>query len=263
MESWGQVFSGIATVALLVGSGAGFAYWRVAKEQTPEAGNLLSWVWRAGTLIGVVALLMGVMLRGAGVGTRPSSTGWSLLSSVGDRAAVVALVAGLLTAGTRWRRLLRPGQQQTGWVGLLLVAIVAGISAFSWPDEDPSAPFLLLCTLVAAGLGLWAAGQELDALTEDQEAYRWAPTVAFAGLTATVVVVGGVNWRVWGTPGGLAGDGSGSYSGFLGLLAVWLIGVAGLVLQRRAVRFVSALGLLAAALLVGIALNVQWTLPFS
>jgi hypothetical protein len=273
VESWARVFSGIATIAVLVAGGAGLVVSHRDKEQTPENGNLLDWAWRVGVLVGVGALFLSVILRGLDIGSRSSSPGWSVLASVGDRAAVVALVAGILSVGSRWHSLLHRRQQPTGWVGLLLIAIVAAIGAFSWTVDSPStllhsgtlsqsAPFLLLCTLVAAGLALWAAGQELDAAATDEDAYRWALAVAFAGLTVTIVVVGDVNWRVWGTPGGLAVDTSSSQAGFAGLLAVWLISAAGLVLQRRAKRFVSVLGLLAAALMVGIALNVQWTLPF-
>jgi hypothetical protein len=49
----------------------------------------------------------------------------------------------------------------------------------------------------------------------------------------------------------------------LNLAALWLISSARLVLGRKSVRLTSALDLLLAALLVGLALSVHWALPFS
>jgi hypothetical protein len=251
VESVGQALSAIAAAVLLLGSVAGFITARLEREQTEQTrpqrtAELAEWGWRGGLSIGVGALLLSVIFRGA--------SSWPPLASAGDRAAVVALVGGLLCAGVAlWRRARSTGRP-LGWAGMVPIAIVAGISAYAWPLEDGSAPWLLACTLVAAGVGLWGAGEALNGLTVDRRADRWPSLVAMAGLTATVVIVGGVNWRVWGTPG--------AHSEFLGLLAVWTMGAAGLVLRARAARFVSALGVVAGAALVGIALSVQWTMPF-
>jgi hypothetical protein len=97
---WGQVFSGVATAALLIGSGAGFTSWRVESEQAPKTGNRLAWGWRACTLAGFGALFLSVVLHGVN-----KETG---LSTLGDWAAVVTLVAGLSSTGSRWRYLFRP-----------------------------------------------------------------------------------------------------------------------------------------------------------
>jgi hypothetical protein len=265
METWGQILSATATIALLMGSGAGLAATRVPEERTHRFGRLFEWSWRAGALTGAAALLLSALSRSLIQGTDPSLSDWPLLASVGNRAVAVALVAALLGAGTRWRNLLRPGQRPTGWAALVLIAIAAGISVISWPLEEPSAPILIACTLLAAGLGLWAAGEALNGLSDDLEGNHWASGIASAGLAAVILVVGAVNWRVWGTPAGVAADAfAGSPQGaFLGLLAVWMISAAELTLRRRAARLIFALGVLAAALLLGIALSVQWTIPFS
>jgi hypothetical protein len=115
-----------------------------------------------------------------------------------------------------------------------------------------AAPFLLLCVLVAAGLVVWSAGQALDVLAGDREDNFKATVVACAGLTVSVVVVGGVNWRIWGTP-------VGTVTATLGLWAAWLVSAARLVF--KSVRLAGVLDWLAAVLLVEIALSVQWTWP--
>jgi hypothetical protein len=147
----------------------------------------------------------------------------------------------------------------------VLVAIAAGISVISWPLEKPQAPILVACTLFAAGLGLWAAGEALNNRTKYLERTRLAGGLASAGLAGVILVVGAVNWRVWGTPAGVATEvvGGSPQGAFLALLAVWMISVADLLLLRRAKQLVYLLGVLAAALLCGIALSVQWTIPFS
>jgi hypothetical protein len=243
VETLGQACLGIATVALLIGSGSGFAAVRMGREG-------VYWGWRGGALVGVGALLLGIILRGVVAGSGSSSVGWLPLASVANRAALVALMAGLLSVGFDLRRPM-------GWVELVPVAVVAGVSAASRPVETlvTSAPFLLVCTLVAAGLGLWSAGRGLGVLVSDRKDNLRAATVAFAGLTANVLVVVGVTWRVWGTPGG-----TGTAS--VGLLAAWLASAARLVLHRQSVRLTGVLDLLVAALLVVIALSVQWALPF-
>jgi hypothetical protein len=122
---------------------------------------------------------------------------------------------------------------------------------------------MLIGTLVAAGIALWAAGQGLNALLANRKMDRLAAAVAFAGLTMNLVVVGWVNWRVWGTPIGMAVASQNAQSAPLKLTALWLVSAASLVLGRKSVRLTSALDLLLAALLVGLALSVHWALPFS
>jgi hypothetical protein len=114
----------------------------------------------------------------------------------------------------------------------------------------------LFCTLVAAGLLLWSAGRGFDVLLGDGDSNLPAAAVAFAGLTVSVIIVGGANWQVWGSP-------AGTVAASLGLWAVWLVSAARLVLREKSVRLVSVLDFVAAALLVVIALSVQWVLPFS
>jgi hypothetical protein len=82
-------------------------------------------------------------------------------------------------------------------------------------------------------------------------------------LTVNVVLVGVVNWRVWGTPSGAGVAGTSFVNGFLSLSAVWLISAARQVWKHTSVRLTSGLDVLATALLVGIALNIQWAWPFS
>jgi hypothetical protein len=238
VESWAQGSAGIAAVALLLSSGARFVLLRLGAEQRRSSENLLVWSWRACALIGVGGLLLSVVFRGVDGAT---------LGSVAGRAAVVALVAGLLSVALGLSEPAHLGQSTTGWAGLILLAAVTGISTGRWSAEESSAPLLLTCTLATAGLGLWAAGRRLDAL--------------IAALALTVVVVAGVNWRVWGTPSGAAVASPGSQDEFLNLLAVWLFSATSLVLGGRWVRLADVLELLAAALLVRTALTVQWTMP--
>lgn len=253
MEILGQVCSGLAMAAFLVGSGAGFAAARLGSERA-------RWAWRGGTLFGAAALLLSVALRGA-------SSSWLPLSRVDDRAALVALLAGLLSVGLGVRNPSSPpeargrwGLTGNGWAELIPAAVVAGVSAVNWPDQAlassaTTASFMLVCTLLASALALWSAGQGLDVLLGAKSDSHRAAAVAFAGLTVSVVVVGWLNWRVWGTPGG-------TLAAPLGLLAVWLISAARLVLHQQSAWLSSTLDLLAATLLVVIALRVEWTLPF-
>jgi hypothetical protein len=254
METWARACSGVATAVLLMGSAAGFATLYLNEERARRFARPLAWVRRCGLPVGVGALLLGVGLRVAD---------GSPLSNAGDRAAVVALVAGSLWLAPRLCYLLRAGQRAVEWAGLIPLIILTGISAGRWPDGDDSAPVLLIGTLIAAGIALWAAGQGLDALRANRKMDRLAAAVAFAGLTANLVVVGWVNWRVWGTPIGTAVASQNAQSAPLNLTALWLVSAAGLVLGRRSVRLTSALDLLLAALLVGLALSVHWALPFS
>jgi hypothetical protein len=240
--------------ALLMGSAAGFATLYLNEERMRRFARPLAWVRRGGLPVGVGALLLSVLFR---------VVAGSPLSSAGDRAAVVALVAGSLWLAPWLCHLLRAGQRAVGWVGLIPLIILTGISAGRWPARDDSAPVLLIVTLVAAGIALWAAGQGLNALLANRKTDRLAAVVAFAGLTMNLVVVGWVNWRVWGTPMGTAVASQNGQSAPLNLTALWLVSAAGLVLGQRSVRLTSALDLLLAALLVGLALSVHWALPFS
>lgn len=239
-----QVCSGIATLALLMGSGAGFVAVRLGQERA-------RWGWRGGAMIGVAALLLGLILRGV-----TTSAGWWPLSSVAGRAALVALIAGLLSVASELRNPVSQEPRPRGGAELMPLVVVAGVSAVGRAAENlTAAPVLVVCTLVAAGLGLWSAGQGLGVLVGHRKDNRPAAAMAFAGLTASVVVVGGVNWRLWGTP-------VGAVTASLGLLASWLVSAARPVLHRKSIRLAGALDLLVALLLVGVGLSVQWALPF-
>jgi hypothetical protein len=261
VENWGRILSGIAMAALLMQSSVQVATLRGSKERSRTLRPLADWSWRAGIVLGIAALLAGAILRGTAEATRASS-GWLPLSSVGDRIALVALLGGLLYLISEWRDFIHSSQQPKGWAGWILIAIVAGISAVSWSAEDTSAPALLVCTLVSAGLGLWSAGQGLNVLAKIKMDNRWPATAVFVGLAMSIVVIGGVNWRVWGSPGGMGAGGTSLPSGFLDLVAVWLVSAARQV-WHGSPRLTSTLDLLAAALLVGISVSVQWVLPFS
>jgi hypothetical protein len=254
METWARVCSGVATAALLMGSAAGFATLYLNEKRARRFARPLAWVRRSGVPVGVGALLLSVVLR---------VVAGAPLSSAGDRAAVVALVTGSLCLAPRLCHLLRAGQRAAGWAGLIPLIMLTGISAGRWSAGDDSAPLMLIGTLVAAGIALWAAGQGLNALLASRKTDRLAAAVAFAGMTVNLVVVGWVNWRVWGTPIGTAVTSQNAQSAPLNLTALWLISAAGLVLGRKSVRLTGALDLLMAALLVGFALSVHWALPFS
>lgn len=254
MESWAQLCSAIAVGALLMSSAAGFATWYLSEEQARRFTRPLMWVHRSSLPLGVSALLLSVVLRVAA---------GSSLSSLDDRGAAVALVAAALNLAPRLRNLTRPGRRPVSWVGLIPLIILAGISAGHWPAADASAPLLLISTLVAAGIVLWAAGQGLNAVVASRKTDRCAATVALAGLTMNLVIVGWVNWRVWGAPLGTAVASQNAHSASLDLAALWLVGAASLILRRKSPRLTAALDLLTAALLVGLALSVRWALPFS
>ncbi len=255
VASLAQVCSGVAMAAWLMGSGAGFVDLRPGRERARWDWLAVSQVERRGGQVGAGALLLGVILRGAAASADSSSPGWLPLSRVGDRAALVALMAGLLGLGLGWR----PGLRQ-GRAALIPGAILAGISTFGWPARDPgpaaaAALLMSVCTLVAAGLAVWSAGQSLDMLVGDREDNVRAAAAAFTALTLSALVVGGMNWRAWGTPGGTS-------TAAVDLMAVWLVGAARFVLGRKSSRLACALDLTAATLLVTTALSVQWALPF-
>jgi hypothetical protein len=260
MEIWGRACSAIAAIALLGASLVAVASLRLAEAPAARPAARLSRVWRGGAFVAAAALLLSVILRGVAAADRVGEIGWSPLASVGDRAAIVALLAALLTVASGWPDLVRPRERPGRWAGWLPIAIVAAVGALDWPATRSPAPLLSLFTLGAAALGLWAVGQALDALTSHGRAQTWAPVVAFGAVTLNLLVVGAVNWRAWGAPGPTAGVSSDS---FLVLLAIWLVGAAGLLLRRHALRLTAGLDLLAAVLLLGLALSVHWTLPFS
>ena len=254
METWAQLCSAIAAGALLVSSAAGFATRYLSEERARRFARPLTWAYRGSLLLGVGALLLSVILRVAG---------GSPLSSPSDRGAVVALVAAALNLTPRLCNLTGLGRWPVSWAGLIPLIILTGISAGHWPAGDASAPLMLISTLVAAGIALWAAGQGLNAVVANRKTDRCAATVALAGLTMNLVIVGWVNWRVWGTPLGTAMASQNAHSASLNLTALWLVGAASLILGRKSLRLTSALDLLTAALLVGLALSASWALPFS
>lgn len=254
MEIWAQVCSGSATFALLTGSVAQLATKRLGKVGTGSRMKLVARGWLGLLLVSVVALLLSVLLRG--LNRAP-------LGSVGDRAAVVALAGALARLAHDLRAPSQGGQGQMTWIGLVPLAIMSAISVGRWPAGSSSAPLLLVFTLLPAGLGLWAAGQLLEGLMTGQRPGWWSGGIPFAGLTGSVAVIAVANWRMWGTPSGSVPGAPGSRSWFLGLVAVWLVSAASLVLGRRPVRLFSGLGFLAMTVLVIIALSVRWTLPFA
>lgn len=238
METWAQICVGVAAAALLIGSGAGFAAVRLGSERA----------WRGGALVGVSALLLGVVLRGP-------SVRWLPLSGAANRATLVALVAGLLSVRDGWRDATPQGRRPMGWAALIPVAVVTGVGIPDQPTTAGAAPFLSFCVLVVAGLMLWSAGRTLDVWVGDREDNVSSAAIAFAGLTIGVVMVGGANWRVWGTP-------SGTVTASLALWAVWLIVAARMILRGKSVWLTGTLDLLATALMVMVALNIQWVWPF-
>ncbi len=220
-----------------MGGGAGFM--RLGSERA----------WRVGALLGVGALLLGLVLRGWAAESGLSLLRWLPLSGVAHRATLVALVAGLLTVG-------QGSPPQGRRAALVLIAIVTGVGVVGRPATDETtAPLLSLCVLAAAGFLLWSAGQALDVLVGDREDNVRAAAIAFAGLTTAAVVVGGVNGRVWGTP-------SGTVAASLGLWAVWLMSAARLVWRDKSTRLTAVLDLLTVTLMLVIALSVQWAWPF-
>jgi hypothetical protein len=133
---------------------------------------------------------------------------------------------------------------------------VAGVGVVAHPRViGAAAPFVLLCVLVSAGLALWSLGQALDVLFKARADNARAATIAFVGLTVSIVATAGVNWRVWGTP-------NGTISAVLALWAAWLMSATGL-LWRRSAWFSSALDGLVALVVTVVALSAQWNWPFA
>ena len=227
----------------------GFAAQSLDQDQAHKFKGLLRGGWRAGLFVGIGALLLRVILRSVAAGVQASSD-WSPFSSAADRAALIALVAGFLTASADLRNPVRPKPGSDQWAGLLPLAIVAAISVRNWPAKSSPAPLLMGCTLIVAGIGLWATGQGLNALTKNCEANRWVPVLPprrdnceppgrgrcqLAGL--------GDAWRYSRR---VAGQ-------FLGPLCSLADQHSGPYLGQSSVRLARALHFLAAALLVGIA----------
>jgi hypothetical protein len=268
MDDWAQVFSGMSTAAFLVASMAGLFCVRMDRSQgdgsKQERGTVPStahfnFVWRIGTAAGIAALIGSIIVRSV---TASTSNGFAL-ASVGDRATTIAAVTSLLALSQNWRSLVNSRHSSSAWGVWLIVAMVTGIGVLSWHANDSTAPVLLGCTVISAGVGLWSIGHHLDAQTADENGSLWPFLTAFSGLTATIVVIGAVNWWAWGTPAGMAVGEPSIREAFVVTLAVWLVGATVLVLYRRASRFSFGLSLVYAAALTGIALSVQWKLPFS
>jgi hypothetical protein len=108
--------------------------------------------------------------------------------------------------------------------------------------------------LAAAGLALWSLGQAVDVSLKARADNAQAAAIVFVVLTLSVVMVAGVNWWIWGTPGG-------EISAVLTLWAAWLVSATGL-LWRRFARLSSVLDGLVALVTTVVALSTQWTWPF-
>lgn len=231
MEIGARLCVALATVVLFAASAAAFV--------NARRGNANGRGWRGWALLGLGALSLGVILHGG-------------VSSLAGRATLAAWVAGLLSVVDAWRN----KDQAIGWAGLIPVAIVAGVGVAP-PSNAPgtAAPVVLLCILAVAGIALWSSGQALDVSLKARAGNVRAAAIVFAGLTVSVVLVAGVNWRIWGTPDGVI-------SAVLALWAAWLMSATGL-LWRRFARFSSVLDGLVALVTTVVALSTQWTWPFS
>lgn len=268
MDNLAQVFSGISTMAFLATSMTGLFRSRIDRAQgassKSEQGTLpsitrINLVWRIGVAVGICTLFGSIVMRGA---TALTSSGLAA-ASVGDRATIIAVVTCLLGLGQNWRSLVSSGHCTSAWGIWLIVAVLTGIGILSWPENENTAPVLLGGTLISAGMGLWSAGHQLDILTEGDSGGLRPFLIAFSGLTATIAVIGAANWWAWGTPAAVSVGEPSSRDAFVATLAVWLVGAAVLVLYRQASRFSFVLSLVYAVALTGIALSVQWKLPFS
>ncbi len=237
MESGAQLCVALAAVVLFIASAMGFATAR--RGGGPD--------WRRWALLGIGTLSLGVVLRRG-------------MSSVADRAALAACVAGLLSARDVWRNKSQAVgfdsvAQPAGGAGLIPIAIVAGVGVVARSRIIGAAgPFVLLCVLASAGLALWSLGQALEVLLKARADNWRAAVIAFAGLTVSIVVVVGVNWRVWGTFGG-------TIPAVLVLWAAWLMSATRL-LWHRFVLLSSVLDGLVAVMVTVVALCTQWTWPF-
>jgi hypothetical protein len=158
------------------------------------------------------------------------------------------------------------------WSQLGLVFLVTGgLLWMAWPPQRLWLRHSAGEQDADASDGIEAAGDESGLLLTLQPSLRGTPSgiawgrvfmAAFVGLTATVLTIVGINWRVWGTPFGSVQPPRGTASIGLALSAAWLLGVACLALRRRFARGSAILALLNAALLVLIASSVHWHLPF-
>lgn len=230
METGARLCVALATIFLLAASAVGFV--------NARQGDANGRGWRGWALLGLGALSLGVVLHGG-------------VSSLAGRATLAAWVAGLLNAVDAWRN----KDQAVGWAGLIPVAVVAGVGVVARPyDPGTAAPVVLLCVLAVAGLALWSSGQALGVSLKARTDNTRAAAVVFAGLTLSIVMVAGINWWIWGTPGG-------TISAVLALWAAWLMSATGL-LWRRFVRFSSVLDGLVALVATVVALGTQWAWPF-
>jgi hypothetical protein len=257
MEVWARVLSGIASAALLGASATAYA----RRDGDGEHARAFQVLCLGGIVLAAVALSLSILLyilsAGDGDGISPA-----LLSTTGQRAALVALIAVLFPLFSAARHLRRAETPTIGWAGFIPVAAIAALGAF--PDQDPrsSAWALLAGTLVAVGFGIAALGQRLDVLAGKREENRLAARLTFGGLAFNIALLAGIGWRTWGTPTSTTASAPGFYTGFLTLMALALMSAARLAVTHRHRWLVSLLDLSVGAVALWIALSVQWQLPF-
>jgi hypothetical protein len=257
LESWARACSALGAAALLLAGVAGFVFTQPGRENNHRGSSLWHWAGVGGGM----ALLISVILRAAAPVANKGS-GWSPFNNPGDRAAWVALTAVLLNLafGFGTQR-----QAKMGAVALLAsipVAATAAISALAWPQNSAPAPVLLIWTLVTAGFAVWTAGRASGVLTGTTMGNAWPAAVTFTALTTNILIVGAVNWHLWGVATGATSPGHNMSSPLSVLAAAWLVSAAGLVLRRHVARTAGALNLVVAAISIAVAVSVQWALPF-
>jgi hypothetical protein len=257
MEVWARVLSGIASAALLGASVTAYA----RRDGNGEHAREFRVLCLSGTLLAAVALFLSVLLyimnAGDGDGISPA-----LLSTTGQRAALVALIAVLFPLFFTARNLRRAETLLIGWAGFIPVATIAALGALLGEDPRPSAWVLLTGTLVAVGFGIAAVGQRLDVLSGKQEENDWVARLTFGGVALNIALSAGIGWRTWGTLAGTTALAPGFYTGFLMLMALGLMSAARLAVTPRHRWLASLLDLSIGVLALWIALSVQWQLPF-
>jgi fumarate reductase subunit D len=258
MEVWARILSGIASAALLGASITAYA----RRDGDGEHAREFQVLCLSGTLLAAVALFLSILLS---IGNAVDGDGISaaLLSTVGQRAALVALIAVLFPLFSAAHNLRRAETPLIGWAGFIPVATIAALGTLLWEDPRPSAWALLTGTLVAVGFGIAAVGQRLDVLTGKREDNHWAARLTFGGVAFNIALLAGIGWRIWGTPAGTTASAPGFYTGFLMLVALALISAARLAVTPRHRWLASLLDLSVGAVALWIAVSVQWQLPFS
>jgi hypothetical protein len=247
-----QVLSALASVVLFVN----VAFDGLGALRASKQGRWLIANARWGSVVALCALLASVVLRGLAKPTNPGG-GEGLWSTVGDRAAWIALISVVPGALSVFSNGASSAGNRRGWPRFVPAAVMSGFSVFSWGVRSWSAPVLLLSVLFSAGVMAWALGRSWSADS------RQASSVGFAVLTVCIVSVVGVSWHLWGTPTGVSMMGQGGGDGLPDLAAAWLVLAAGLLLQRRSVRASVILESVSTVLLVWIALNIRWNVPFA